>query len=189
MLADGGEAIAIWRCCVTSRGLFGPVASDPTAWRVLDAHRRRGAGPGAGGSGAARELAWAQLAETRRRLPASIVAGSPAARVGAGHRRDDRDLPLGEGIGGPDVEETRSAITRCCVSSTPPAKPWPGCCAPGNAGSNTAADHITVLDQALAQIPDAHRYGSPILIRSDSAGSSHAFLAHIRGLREHGVHT
>jgi hypothetical protein len=25
---------------------------------------------------------------------------------------------------------------------------------PGNAGSNTAADHITVLDQALAQIPD-----------------------------------
>jgi len=60
---------------------------------------------------------------------------------------------------------------------------------PGIAGSNTAADHITVLDQALHQIPDAHRYGSPILIRSDSAGSSHEFLAHIRSLREHGLHT
>lgn len=60
---------------------------------------------------------------------------------------------------------------------------------PGNAGSNTAADHITVLDQALHQIPDAHRYGSPILIRSDSAGSSHEFLAHIRSLREYGLHT
>jgi hypothetical protein len=60
---------------------------------------------------------------------------------------------------------------------------------PGNAGSNTAADHITVLGQALQQIPDACRYGSPILIRSDSAGSSHEFLAHIRSLREHGVHT
>ena len=59
----------------------------------------------------------------------------------------------------------------------------------GNAGSNTAADHITVLDQALDQIPDPHRYGSPILIRSDSAGSSHAFLAHIRGLREQGLDT
>lgn len=60
---------------------------------------------------------------------------------------------------------------------------------PGNAGSNTAADHVTVLGQALQQIPDAYRYGSPILIRSDSAGSSYEFLAHIRGLREHGMHT
>ena len=58
---------------------------------------------------------------------------------------------------------------------------------PGNAGSNTAADHITVVDQALAQIPDTHRYGTDILIRSDSAGASKAFLTHIRGLREHGV--
>jgi hypothetical protein len=59
----------------------------------------------------------------------------------------------------------------------------------GNAGSNTAADHITVLDQALQQIPDAHRHGNPILIRSDSAGSSHAFLAHIRSLRDQGLDT
>jgi hypothetical protein len=41
----------------------------------------------------------------------------------------------------------------------------------------------------LAQIPDAHRHGAPILVRSDSAGCSHGFLAHIRGLREHGVNT
>ena len=57
----------------------------------------------------------------------------------------------------------------------------------GSAGSNTAADHITVLDHALAQIPDAHRHGTDILIRSDSAGATHAFLRHIRGLRDHGV--
>lgn len=30
----------------------------------------------------------------------------------------------------------------------------------GNAGSNTAADHITVLDAALAQIPDARLGGA-----------------------------
>jgi hypothetical protein len=60
---------------------------------------------------------------------------------------------------------------------------------PGNAGSNTAADHITVLDLALAQIPDQLRHGEDILIRCDSAGASHAFLHHIRGLREHGVRT
>jgi hypothetical protein len=36
---------------------------------------------------------------------------------------------------------------------------------PGRAGSNPAADHIEVLDAALAQIPDAHRHGSPVLKR------------------------
>jgi hypothetical protein len=59
----------------------------------------------------------------------------------------------------------------------------------GRAGSNTTADHITVLDQALQQIPDAHRYGTAILIRSDSAGCTHGFLAHIRTLREAGIDT
>ena len=41
---------------------------------------------------------------------------------------------------------------------------------PGNAGANTAADHIAVLDQALAQIPDEFRHGYPILVRADGAG-------------------
>ena len=45
---------------------------------------------------------------------------------------------------------------------------------PGNAGSNTAADHIDVLGQAIAQIPAAHR--RDVLIRSDGAGASHDLL-------------
>lgn len=49
---------------------------------------------------------------------------------------------------------------------------------PGNSGANTAADHIAVLDDALAQIPDAHRYGTQILVRADSAGSAKTFLTH-----------
>jgi hypothetical protein len=57
----------------------------------------------------------------------------------------------------------------------------------GNAGANTAADHITVLDAALTQIPDEYRHGTPVLIRTDGAGCSRAFLAHIRALRETGV--
>jgi hypothetical protein len=48
---------------------------------------------------------------------------------------------------------------------------------------------MTVLEQALAQIPDAHRHGSDVLIRCDSAGASQAFLRHIRGLRGQGVRT
>ena len=41
----------------------------------------------------------------------------------------------------------------------------------------------------MAQIPDHLRHGEDILIRCDSAGASHAFLSHIRSLREHGVRT
>jgi len=44
-----------------------------------------------------------------------------------------------------------------------------------------------VLDQALAQIPDHHRHGHPILVRVDTAGASKASLAHVASLREHGV--
>jgi Transposase DDE domain group 1 len=58
---------------------------------------------------------------------------------------------------------------------------------PGNAGANTAADHIEVLDQALAQVPDQYRHGTPILIRTDAAGCTRAFLAHIRVQHEHDV--
>jgi hypothetical protein len=59
---------------------------------------------------------------------------------------------------------------------------------PGNAGANTAADHIEVTDMALAQIPDAHRYGTPILVRADGAGCSKAWLSHLRALRDqHGL--
>ncbi|GGV28598.1 hypothetical protein GCM10010260_81310 [Streptomyces filipinensis] len=60
---------------------------------------------------------------------------------------------------------------------------------PGNAGANTASDHITVLDQALAQIPDAHRYGTDMLIRADCAGSAKTFLAHVREPRKRGIRT
>jgi hypothetical protein len=46
---------------------------------------------------------------------------------------------------------------------------------PGNAGSNTAADHITVLDAALAQLPvDPHKV--EVIARADSAGLTHGFI-------------
>lgn len=41
----------------------------------------------------------------------------------------------------------------------------------------------------MAQIPDAHRHGTPILVRADSAGGAKIFLAHLRSLRQRGIHT
>jgi hypothetical protein len=168
--------------------LFGAVASDATAWRVLDAIDEPALARLRAARAAARELAWLQLAETRGRMPTTTVL--------------DRVLP---GF----VLDIDATIVACHSEKESAAATWKhtfgfhpllcfldgtgealaGLLRAGNAGSNTAADHIIVLDQALQQIPDQHRYGNPILIRSDSAGSSHAFLAHIRGLRKQGLDT
>src|SRR5699024_22298 len=57
---------------------------------------------------------------------------------------------------------------------------------PGNAGANTGADHVTVINQALAQLPGAGRYrvGRKVLIRMDGAGGTKKTLEHCarRGL-------
>lgn len=45
---------------------------------------------------------------------------------------------------------------------------------PGNAGANTAADHLDVLAQAVAQVPAKHR--RHLLIRGNSAAATHAVL-------------
>lgn len=48
---------------------------------------------------------------------------------------------------------------------------------PGNAGSNTAADHITVLRDAFKQVPDLpDRPGKTVLVRVDGAGHSHRLV-------------
>ncbi len=49
----------------------------------------------------------------------------------------------------------------------------------GNTGSNTAADHIEVTRQALAQLPGLPpgRPGRQVLVRTDGAGATHEFLS------------
>jgi DDE family transposase len=55
---------------------------------------------------------------------------------------------------------------------------------PGNAGSNTAADHIRLTDEALAQISDAELHGQPILVRCDGAGATKEWLTQLRRYRD-----
>lgn len=45
---------------------------------------------------------------------------------------------------------------------------------PGNAGSNTAADHIETARLALDQLP--RRLRRKVLVRADSGGGTHQFL-------------
>lgn len=62
---------------------------------------------------------------------------------------------------------------------------------PGNAGANTVADHVTVLDQAIGQLPehvarghtvsvDAAVVERPAVVRADSAGCTEGFLTACR---------
>jgi Transposase DDE domain group 1 len=186
MLADGGEAIADLGVLRHQPGLFGPVASDATAWRVLAGMDTGALARLRAARAAAREVAWAQTIETRGSLPTSTVAGQPMpglvldmdASVVVCHSEKESAAPTWKHTFGYHP-------LFCFLDATGEA--LAGLLRPGNAGSNTTADHIAVLDQALAQIPDAHRHGSPVLVRSDSAGCTHGLLAHIRALREQGV--
>jgi hypothetical protein len=56
-------------------------------------------------------------------------------------------------------------------------EPVVGLLRPGNAGSNTAADHIEATKLALAQLPKRLRRGRRTLIRTDSGGGTHEFVA------------
>jgi hypothetical protein len=51
---------------------------------------------------------------------------------------------------------------------------------PGNAGSNTFADHKEVLAAALRQVPA--RFRGKILVRVDGAGASHDLIGHLLSL-------
>jgi hypothetical protein len=187
-LADGGQTMSDLAVLRNEPALFGSVASDPTAWRVLSNVDDAGLVRLRDARARARELAWAQASETRTGLPASTAAGQPVpglvldldATIVICHSEKQSATPTYKRTFGYHpllcfLDGTREALS--------------GMLREGRAGSNTTADHITVLDRALQQIPDAHRYGTPILIRSDSAGCTHGFLAHIRSLREHGVDT
>ncbi|MFF0195860.1 IS1380 family transposase [Streptomyces anulatus] len=188
MLADGGEAITDLAVLRGQGEVLGPIASTPTAWRLLaavDEHvldRLRSA------RAQAREVAWLQASETRCGIPAAKAGGREVpglvldidATLITCHSDKDQAAPTYKGGFGfhPLV---------CFLANT--GEGMSGRLRPGNAGANTAADHIAVLDDALAQIPDAHRHGTDILVRTDSAGSAKSFLTHIRDLRTRGIRT
>jgi hypothetical protein len=188
MLADGGEAITDVAVLRGVPELFGAVASGATVWRVLDAIDDTRLARLRGARAVARELAWAQRVETDGGLPAPMAGGRMVpglvididASIVITHSEKEQATPTWKHTFGyhpifafcDNTHEALAAILR-----------------PGRAGSNTAADHIAVLDRALAQIPDIHRHGVDVLIRADTAGCSQAFLAHIRSLRETGMDT
>jgi len=177
-IADGADAVTGIEVLRDRESLFGPVASMPTAWRLLDRidkvrlERVRAARAGA------RQRAWQAGAapepgtELRIDFDATIsIAHSEKQDAAATWKKTFGFHPLLAFLDRPEVSggEALAGLLR-----------------PGNAESNTAADHVAVLDMALAQLPeDARpRPGDPdsprVLARSDSAGATHLFAAACR---------
>ncbi len=171
MLADGGDCLSDLAVLRDQGGLFGRVCSTPTAWRVV--HEVAADPRGVAGLWSAlarvRARAWAAGAAPqgplRLDLDASLVEAHADKQGAAGTFKHGFGfhplccwLDRGDGTG-----EALSGILR-----------------PGNAGSNTAHDHIAVLAMALLALPKPAR-AQPILVCADTAGATHAFVDDIVG--------
>jgi len=174
-VADGADSISGISVLADREELFGPVASMPTTWRVLDRigpeHLERVRAARA----TARERAWDAGAgpdlsdELRLDFDATItIAHSEKQNAAATWKRTFGFHPLLCFLDRPEIASGEALA---------------GLHRRGNAGSNTAADHVTVLHMALAALPEHARPhpGDPtaprVLARSDSAGATHTFAA------------
>ncbi|WP_248583502.1 IS1380 family transposase [Nocardioides sp. InS609-2] len=173
MLADGGEAIADIDVLRHQAPVLGAVASPPTVWRTLNAVT----------PGRLKQIAVAR-ARARRHVWSQLAAGDgiPASKVAGTDLGDVVVLDVDATIVVTHSEKQNAAATFKRTFGFHPLGVWcdntteflAATLRAGNAGSNTAADHIEVLTQAIAQVPAKHR--KKLLIRSDGAGASHDLL-------------
>jgi hypothetical protein len=162
MIADGGLRFSDLAVLADQPVLFGDVASVPTAWRALAAVDDQALERIAVARAAARAKAWAAGMD-----PGFYVIDIDATLIGAHSEKEHAAPTYKRGYGFHPLLAYLDA-TR---------EPLAGLLRPGNAGSGTAEDHITVLDDALAQLPVAPA-DHEIIVRTDSAGLSHLFLEH-----------
>jgi len=175
-VADGGRSMSDLKVLRNQPEVFGTVASDPTAWRVLasvDDDILVGVNAV---RAAARATAWSAGARPPKDF---IVLDFDATLVTSHSEKQDAKATYKHGFGFHPL--------LCFLDATNDAVA--GVLRPGNAGSNTAVDHIAVLDAALAQLPVKTRRadtdnGEWMLARADSAGCTHGFLD---ALRERGL--
>lgn len=179
-LALGGDCLADVGLLRAEPGLFGRVASDATISRTVDA-----------------------LADDAAAALAAINTARAAARARvwalAGEHAPDHDTTADEPLI-VDVDATLVTAHSEKEGAAPTFKrgfgfhplwafvdhgddgtgePLAVLLRPGNAGSNTACDHITVMREALRQLPGhqpGRRPGRKLLIRADTAGATHDFL-------------
>jgi Transposase DDE domain group 1 len=179
-LALGGDCLADIALLRAEPAVFGRVASDATVSRTIDALA----------ADAPSALKAIEVARAAARAQAWVLAGEQAPDHGIGADRPliiDTDATLITAHS--DKEQAAPTFKRgfgfhplwsfVDHGADGTGEPLSFLLRKGNAGSNTAADHIAVVKAALAQLP-GHRPGTrpgrKILIRADGAGCTHEFL-------------
>ena len=177
-VALGGDCLADVAAVRAQPAVFGPVASDPTVSRVFASL----AAEADAAVAAIREVrAYARAKVWARRRP---LAGTPGRRCG-GQVIVDIDATLvtahSEKEGAEPTHKRGFGFAPMCAfvdhgehgtGETLAVDLRPGKASPWN-----SADHISILDTALAQLPETER--GQVLVRADTGAASKAFLWHI----------
>jgi len=175
-IADGAEAVSDFRVIGDQGELFGPVASVPTVWRTLAEVAGGGtttAGRITAAVNAARRSAWAQVAARHGALPGVRVAdkvlqGVTCIRLDASVVTCHSDKELAE------ANFKGFGYHPLLAYADNTGEPLAGMLRRGSAGSNTAADHLQVLADAIAALPP--KYRRKLMVTADGAGASHALI-------------
>ena len=170
MVADGGDCLSDLAALQDQPELFGPVASTPTAWRVIERTAKDPNG-----------LARLRAARAHARARAWTAGGDPAVELLV----IDADATLV--LAHSDAKQGAAGSYKHTFGFHPllayldrgpaPGEPLAGLLRPGNAPAGGADDLIELVDLALAQLPAT---GRPVLVRSDSAGASTRLAWHLR---------
>lgn len=163
-IADGGEHVTDLGVLRGQEALFGAVASESTAHRVIksiDAEALEGIR-----TARAKALAKAWDAGAR---PWELILDIDASLLTA---HSEKESAAGTYKGGFGFHPLL-----CYLAET--GEPLAGVLRPGNAGANTATDHFEVLQLALEQLP-APDLDREILVRCDIGGRTHAFTSDCR---------
>ena len=190
-LAVGGDCLADIAVLRAEPGLYGLVASDPTVSRTVD---RLAADPVAAlraihtARAQVRAVAWRRSgdrAPDRDATPGRpLVIDVDATLITAHSDKEGAAPTFKRGYGHHPLWAFVDHGGTGDTAGT--GEPLAVLLRPGNAGSNTAADHITVIREALRQLP-GHRPGTrpgrKVLVRTDSAGGTHELLNWLVGQR------
>jgi len=180
MLAGGGESCLDIEHLRSGPDLFGAVPSDTTVARTFSEITAGDRQAVAAAIAPMRELVWSRS----------------GAETGTDPVLVDIDASLVE-IHSENKEQTAATFKGgfgfhpmfCFADAT--GETLAGVLRPGNAGANTVADHVTVLDQAIGQLPaavarghrpsdDAAMVERELVVRADSAGCTEGFLTACR---------
>ena len=171
-LALGGDCLADVAVLREQPALFGPVASDPVISRLvsqLAAEAPRALTAIRAARAAAREQAWDLAGQAAPGAGGELITIDIDATIVIAHSEKEQAAPT--------WKKTFGFHPLTAFADHGPdggGEPLAIMLRPGNAGSNTAADHIQVTRLGLAQLPPHLR--RQVLIRADSGGGTQEFL-------------